>query len=322
MKYRQLGNTDIKLSEVTFGPMRWRSKQEGETALEQAVEAGITTLHSSNEYGSMDDLAACLQTFPKKQRLQHIVKVNNPDHGEERFSAEAFRDTIEQTLKLLGTERIDVVQHLQRGKSSEFAYLPKGDERRLNEFDEVTNALTEVFGKMQQEGKVGALASFPYTTGFAEKAIDSGSFSALAAYFNPVEAEMFDFFPAMQEKHMSLIAIRPLLTGLLTEKRADRDSLPADDPFRDAAWDTAYETLAAVQKELKEQPDKLEELAVQFTLAFPETVTAVMGMNNAQQVASAVHAVENNALDQETARQMALVSRRHSTAVYSWPPYK
>jgi aryl-alcohol dehydrogenase-like predicted oxidoreductase len=74
--------------------------------------------------------------------------------------------------------------------------------------------LLDIFNQLKQEGKAGFLASFPYTTGYAKEVIKSAKFDALAAYYNPIEVEMVDLFPDLQQQGMSLLAIRPLLAGL------------------------------------------------------------------------------------------------------------
>jgi aryl-alcohol dehydrogenase-like predicted oxidoreductase len=197
--------------------------------IRSGVDLGINVVHSSYEYKTIEQLGICLGKHPKRHELTHIIKVNSPDHGEARFDKHLFRNRIEEALITLHTDRIDVVQHLQRGISSEIAYHIEGDERRNSEFPVVLEELLDIFNQLKQEGKVGLLASFPYTTGYAKEAIKSAEFDALAAYYNPIEVEMADLFPDLQQQGMSLLAIRPLLAGLLTDRRADRSAIPDND---------------------------------------------------------------------------------------------
>jgi aryl-alcohol dehydrogenase-like predicted oxidoreductase len=164
--------------------------------IRSGVDLGINVVHSSYEYKTIEQLGICLGKHPKRHELTHIIKVNSPDHGEARFDKHLFRNRIEEALITLHTDRIDVVQHLQRGISSEIAYHIEGDERRNS---------------------------------YAKEAIKSAEFDALAAYYNPIEVEMADLFPDLQQQGMSLLAIRPLLAGLLTDRRADRSAIPDND---------------------------------------------------------------------------------------------
>ncbi len=55
MHYRRFGNTDLEVSEICFGPMRFSAKspgedivsQEGQRALEHAIDRGVNFIHSS-----------------------------------------------------------------------------------------------------------------------------------------------------------------------------------------------------------------------------------------------------------------------------------
>ena len=66
MHARRFGNTDLEVSPICFGPMRFANKagsdddvsRNGRRALERALERGVNFLHSSYEYGtrSLSDL--------------------------------------------------------------------------------------------------------------------------------------------------------------------------------------------------------------------------------------------------------------------------
>jgi 1-deoxyxylulose-5-phosphate synthase len=321
MNYREIGNTGLKVSEICFGPMRWSSKEEGRLSLHRAIDLGINVIHSSYEYQSINQLGECLQELPKSHDLIHIIKVNSPDHGEPYFDKNLFRKRIEDALKNLNTERIDVVQHLQRGLSSELAYHVEGDVRRLAEFNTVLEELWDVFTQMQAEGKVGYLASFPYTTAYAEKAIDSDKFSALAAYYNPIEVEMTKFFPKLKEKNMSLLAIRPLLTGLLTNKRSDRNKLGLKDPMLEKQWDDAYELLNSIKPYVDELDMSMEEFAIKFCLSTPQVATVIMGLNRLEQVETAVSAANGQYFEAGFIDKIINIINQARKERYTWPPY-
>ena len=65
----------------------------------------------------------------------------------------------------------------------------------MSEYDEVTASLKEEFSRLREEGKVGYLASFPCTVGYAHMVVESGEFSGLVACFNALETEMVDLLP-------------------------------------------------------------------------------------------------------------------------------
>lgn len=62
MQLRRFGNTDLEVSPICFGPMRFASRdgsdddvsRHGRRALERALERGVNFLHSSYEPSYLD----------------------------------------------------------------------------------------------------------------------------------------------------------------------------------------------------------------------------------------------------------------------------
>ncbi len=150
-----------------------------------------------------------------------------------------------------------------------------------------------MFETLRAEGKVGFLTTFPYTPGFAEAALATGTFSGLVAYYNAIELEMARFFPALEQSGGGFLCIRPFLAGLLTDRRADRDALPAGDRMRNPSWDAAYQRLAVLRERL--QPASVTAFAIQFALAHPIVASLIVGLNTVEQVDEVIDAAEQPA---------------------------
>ena len=301
MRYRRFGATDLEVSEICFGTMRYAAKsgemddagRAGQRALEEAIDRGVNFVHSSYEYRTRWLTEQVLAQHPKRHELHHIIKVNVPDWGEERFDEEKFRNQIHEALKELHTDRIAVVQHLQRGTlPKRLGYSAEGEPTRLSEFDSVVHPVREAFDRLQREGKVGYLATFPYTYGFAERAIESGLFSGIAAFFGVLETEMMDLFPALEERGMGFIGIRPLAAGLLTNRRVDRDRVEAEDRQDDASWDRLYDQLGEFRATLDSEPEDWTEFAIRFSLAPSVVTSTVVGINRTEQLETALAATD------------------------------
>lgn len=307
MKYRKYGNTDLEVSEICFGTMRYAPKTEvhneqsaqAARALEEAVDCGINFIHSSYEYQTRWLTGEVLSRHPKRHDLHHIIKVNVPEWEEPVFDKKAFRLQIEQALSELRVDRIAIVQHLHRGMlDRNLGYCAEGEPVRLTEFESVTEPLLEEFENLKSQGKVGYLATFPYTVGYAKKAVDSGSFSGVVAYFDILETEMMDLFADMKEKGMSFIGIRALAGGLLTDRRVNRSQLPEDDRMKDPEWDRLYDQLEAFRKTLPEEPESWTKFAIRFSLAHPLISSTIIGVNNIEQLHTAIDALEEKYPDE------------------------
>ncbi len=301
MNYRQFGNTELKVSELCYGTMRYASKSgtedevsaAGRRALEEAIERGVNFIHSSYEYGTRWLTGSVLEKHPKRSELLHIIKVNVPDWGVARFDKKDFRRQIEEALRDLHTDRIAVVQHLQRGEvPRELGYSDAGEPRRLSDYDAVIGPLAEVFEELKQEGKVGYLTTFPYTVGYARRALDSGLFAGVVAYFNMLETEMLDLFPAMRERGQGFIGIRGLMAGLLTDRRHDRNALPEGDRFADDEYRRAYDQLDALKAKLTEPVESWTNLALRFSIADDTIASTVVGINSPEQLHGVLDALD------------------------------
>ena len=69
MHYRKFGNTDLEVSEICFGPMRFAATEQGEDELsatgKRALERGVNFIHSSYEYGTRWAVGQVLKNHPQ-----------------------------------------------------------------------------------------------------------------------------------------------------------------------------------------------------------------------------------------------------------------
>jgi aryl-alcohol dehydrogenase-like predicted oxidoreductase len=296
MKYRQFGNTDLHVSEICFGPMRFSAKEPGDDdqsstgkrALERALERGVNFIHSSYEYRTRWAVGQILKDHPQRHNLRHIIKVPVPDFDDGGvFDAAKFRLRVEEALRDLHADRIDVIQHLQRAQ-------PNTDELRIPNIPDVHEPMIEIFEKLKEEGKVGYLTSFPYSPGFATEAMKTGNFSGMVAYYNSIEMEMAEFFEQMEAKGRGFFCIRPFMAGLLTDRRVDRSRLPEDDRFQNESWDAAYDRLETLQSALGEEMTSPTAFAVKFALCHPIVASLIVGLNTPEQVDGVLDAADGN----------------------------
>lgn len=294
MNYRKFGNTDLEVSEICFGPMRFSAKEPGsdetsktgQQALQRALERGLNFIHSSYEYGTRWAVGQVLKDHPKRHDLHHIIKVPVPDFDDGgTFSADKFRLRVEEALRDLHTDRIAVLQHLQKAR-------PNEDDTRIAHIPAVHEQLAETFEKLRDEGKVGYLITFPYTPTFGAEALKTGDFSGMAGYYNLIEMEMAEFFPQMEARGQGFFCIRPFLAGLLTDQRADRSQLPAGDRFQDDQWLTAYKRLDILRASLGDAVDSWTVFAIKFALCHPIVTSLIVGLNSTEQVDSVLDAAD------------------------------
>ena len=313
MHYRKFGNTDLEVSEICFGPMRFAVTEQGEDelsatgkrALERALERGVNFIHSSYEYGTRWAVGQVLKNHPQRAAVHHIIKVPVPDFNDGGlFDAAKFRLRVEESLRDLHAERIAVLQHLHRER-------PNEDGRRIPQIPAVCEVMLETFEKLRNEGKVGYLTTFPYSPGFAPEALKTNAFSGMVAYYNPIEMEMAEYFPSMQVKGEGFFCIRPFMGGLLTDRRAVRSQLPEGDRCLAENWNAAYERMALLQETLNVEITSWTSFAIQFSLIHPIVTSLIVGLNTPEQVDGILDAADGNYPDRAVFDQALDLFRKH-----------
>lgn len=305
MQLRRYGRTDLHLSPICFGPMRFSAKtpgaddksKEGERALSRALERGVNFLHSSYEYGTRWAIEETLRSHPQRGDIKHIIKVPVPDFKDAEFSADKFRGRIEEALRDLHTDQIHIVQWLLRAD-------PNDDATRIPRIAECLEPTLEIFNTLRDEGKVGYLAPFPYTPGFAKANLATGKMEGLVAYYNLLEMEMFPFLDDLEAQGYGFIGIRPFLEGMLTDARIDANKTPAGDRARDPNWAPRYALLDKAKQALGEEPASWTNFALQFCLADPRVTSVVVGLNSEKQVDEVCDAVADSTVGPDVPRRV------------------
>jgi aryl-alcohol dehydrogenase-like predicted oxidoreductase len=319
MQYRQVPRTDVKVSVVCFGPMRFAARggveddrsKAGEEALRLALDRDVNFIHSSFQYGTRWLLDKVLKDHPKRHDLHHMIKVIVPGLGDNReFSADKFRSQIETALRQLHTERITFVQYLFKDATfleDEINYMPI--------LPAMLEQVKEIFEDLRDEGKVGYLGAQGHTTRLRHAMVASGLFDFVVEAFNLVRMEMAEHVTDLQTRGMSLFPIQPLDAGLLTDERADRSALPVDDRFCDDKHTDHYNRLTKARELLADEiGPSLTSFALRFALSLPPVPAVITGMNNRKQVEGVLKAADGPMVPAEVLEKAFELWRAHKAA--------
>jgi aryl-alcohol dehydrogenase-like predicted oxidoreductase len=209
MKSRRLGSSTVELSPITFGSMRLQERSLDDAAWDrllcQGIELGVTTLHVSSEYEGHARFCA-LSRGLSRYHLQYIVKVAEPHFGDQAFDRAPLGTKVDAHLAELATDRLDVVPWMWRGDL-------KDEAGRLAGFARQHAEVGDAFAELRAAGKIGAVAPFPYSSGFASVVFESRLCEGITVYLNPVEQEMQPQIARAAAVGMGTIAIRPLAAG-------------------------------------------------------------------------------------------------------------
>ena len=200
MRYVQLGNTGLEVSEVGFGgiPIIRLSSDEAVKVLMKAYDGGITFYDTANMY--LDSEEKMGKAFAGlRDRLVIATKSlkRNPAGVEE---------DIELSLRRLQTDYLDLYQIHQFSLESDYeAVMGPG-------------GVLEVLFKAKKAGKIRHIGVTSHSLGMALRLVKTGLFSTVQFPFNFIESDpVKELHPAARESGMAILAMKPFCGGAVDD---------------------------------------------------------------------------------------------------------
>jgi len=287
MRYRQLGSSDLQVSEISLGS--WMTyggsvgRDQAEGCVEAAFAAGINFIDTANVYssgGAEEFLGEVLASRPRDSYVlatKLFFPMSDTDRG---LSREQVFKQIDASLARLGTDYVDLYQCHRYDWS-----VP---------LEETMEALTEVV----RQGKARYLGFSEWPAGKIAEAAEMHGVerfvSSQPQYSMIWRGPERDVIPYCREHGISQIVWSPLAQGVLTGKYAPGSPPPADsraahermsyffdDRLRSDDLLGRVQELTGVAKELG---ISTAQLALAWVLREPNVASAIIGATKAQQV--------------------------------------
>lgn len=287
MKYRQLGSSDLHVSEISLGS--WLTYGVGvddsnaRACLERAFEVGINFIDTANVYGKGAAESFLGDALKGRDRSSYILAtklffpMTETDRG---LSAKQVAKQIDASLKRLNTDYVDLYQCHRYDKHTPL--------------EETMHALTEVVrhGKARYLGfsewtaeQIAAALAIPGVEKFVSS---QPQYSML--WRLPEEGVI----PISAKNGISQIVWSPLAQGVLTGKYQPGQPAPADSRAASSEMNTFFggdlrsdTTLATVQ-DLKPIAARLgismAQMALAWVLREPNVASAIIGASKPSQV--------------------------------------
>ena len=320
MNYRALGRTGWKVSEISFGAWAigaaWGHVSDADSmaALHKAVDSGINFIDTADVYGTgrSERLIAQLKKERKGEEIIVATKAGRklPKQTVEGYSEVNLTGWVEESLKNLDTERLDLLQ----------LHCPP------------TNAFyhPEIFGILDGLVKAGKIRYYGVSVERVEEALKAIEYPGLQSVqiifncFRQRPAELF--FEQAKKRQVGILARVPLASGMLTGKMTKRTEFAANDHRNFNRHGESFdvgETFSGVDYELAlEAVDELRGLvpqgmtmsqfALKWILMFDAVSCAIPGGKRPDQVADNVKSSELPGLSAEV---MAGVKRVYNEKI-------
>ena len=287
MKYRTLGKTGLRVSELGFGS--WAiggnaygnsygptDDQESLQALIAAINQGCNFIDTADVYGygHSEKLIGEIVSRVDRKSLILATKVGGDFYSGRvimNFSADYIRFAISQSLKRLKTDYIDLYQL----HNPSLELIKDGE-------------VFEVMRELQAEGKIryfGVTIDDPVE---GIEAIRWKGVDTLQVVYNLFEQDASDeLFKIAEERNIGLIAREPLANGLLTGKYNENSYFPFGDIRH--AWPVSFisHRARAAQKLtplLSDEIDTLVKLSLKFAMSDTAISTVIPGCKTIGQV--------------------------------------
>lgn len=289
MKYRVLGKTGMEVSEIGFGGWAiggsWgpQDKNESVQALHTAIDNGITFIDTAAGYGNGKSEKIIAEILKTRSEKVIVATKTPPLEGawppspycniEERYPEAYLRKNVEERLKFLNTDCLDVLQ--------------------LHTWTRAWNSnptALEVLQELKKEGKIKAVGiSTPeHDQNCVIELMRKGLLDVVQVIYNIFEQEpAAQILPVAQEENVGVIVRVAFDEGVLTGKYKADSSFPEGD-FRKSyfAGDRlarAVNRVEKIQEEIQDTQITMAQLALKFPLMH-DTVSAVIpGMRNKNQ---------------------------------------
>jgi aryl-alcohol dehydrogenase-like predicted oxidoreductase len=270
MKYRELGKTGIKVSEVGFGAWQLGSSLWGGSTgkdaislVHRAIDEGCTFFDTAPGYGEGQSeklLGEALQG--KRDRVAVVSKFGHNPDGSSDFSPGNIRRAVDRSLKALHCDYLDGV------------LLHNPEKKVLNGKD----GHFEVLSELKKEGKIRAYGSSLDSSEELNLLMDNSDSEIAEVLFNVFNQETQQAFPRAKKEGLGLIVKVPLDSGWLSGKYNAQSVFTTG--YRDR-WtqDVKNRRSALVEKLdfLVRKDQTMAQAALRFILSFDQVSTVIPG---------------------------------------------
>ncbi|ATF89768.1 aldo/keto reductase [Burkholderia gladioli] len=306
MRYKQLGNTGLFVSEICLGTMTFgRSGQDGmwgniagmdqataDAIVERSLAAGVNFIDTADIYSfgeSEEMLGQSLKNLsvPRKNVVL-ATKLYNPmssgpnDRGTSRVH---IINSIEASLERLQTDYIDLYQIHANDTVTPI-------DEMLRTFDDlISRGLVRYIGVSNwQAWRIAKALGVAERRGYAR-------FESVQAYYSiagrDLEREMV---PMMNEEKVGLMVWSPLAGGLLSGKYGpgsnDNEGRRATFDFPPVDKDRAWACVAAMRPIAEKHGASVAAVALAYVLAKPFVTTVIVGGKRLEQIEQNLGAVK------------------------------
>ncbi|WP_129727101.1 aldo/keto reductase [Ectobacillus funiculus] len=271
MKKRQLGNSDLFVSEVGLGCMSLGTNEaEALRILDAAFAEGINFLDTADlyHYGLNEEIVG-KAIRDRRADIVLATKVGNRWTEEKNGwfwdpSKAYIKEEVKESLRRLGTDYIDLYQ-LHGGT------IEDNIEETIAAFDE-----------LQKEGVIRYYGISSIRLNVIREYVKRSNIVSILMEYSILNRRPEELFPLLKEHHVSVIARGPVAKGLLTNHNVGKLENAREKGYLSYRYEELERTLQIVQTAAPNRP--LEEIAVQYCLHDSVVASIIPGASSIEQL--------------------------------------
>jgi aryl-alcohol dehydrogenase-like predicted oxidoreductase len=312
MNRRTLGRTGLEVSELALGGLfvssyGGASADRARDTVHLAVNRGVNYIDTAPSYGNSEELLG-----PALNDVQEPVILSTKLGGRpqpfEPKDKDALRRSVEESLRLLGRDRIDILMIHEPDRPAQFDWW--------NDRERYYGPVIDLLEELKTEGVIRFTGLGGTTAYEMVPIVETGRFDVLLTAFNYSllfrEAESY-LLPAAMRLNMGIVIGSPLQQGALSTRWSD-DALSASwlSPPRRAQFQALY-------KLADEAGMGVPEMALRFVISNSHISCVLTGARSAKEAQDNINAIEKGSLPDDMLTKLDEIAARVPFRPYEEP---
>ncbi|WNH13743.1 aldo/keto reductase [Thalassobellus suaedae] len=328
MKYTTLPNTNIKVSKICLGSMTWgnqNTEAEGHEQLDYAFEQGVNFIDTAEVYPvpataetqgrTSEIIGTWLQKTSNRSKVVIASKIAGPGDYTAHirttgFSKNAINDAVNNELKRLQTDYIDVFQlHWPERQTNTFGvrdYKHNPDDVWKDNFNEVLHALNEQI----KAGKIRHIGMSNEKAWGAMRYMEESKINDLPRMITIQNAYSLinrvfegDMAEVSLRENIGLLAYSPMAFGVLSGKyikgvAGDNSRLKLFPRFARYSSDQCTEAAKRYLKIAEDNNITLAQMSLAFVTQQPFVTSNIIGATSLEQLKENIGSIDMTLSDE------------------------
>lgn len=308
MKYRRLGNTDLKVSTLSFGCSAiggvFSDVREDECikTVHMALDMGINYLDTSPYYGATRSEINTGKALKGVSRDRYFIATKAGKYGDHisdyDYSYSRIISSCEESLQRLGVDYLDVLQ------LHDYEYHDGIHIKQV--IEEGIPALNE----LKKQGKIRYTGITAYPTDAFEKVLEASSVDIILNHnhYSLNDNMLLDALPYLKSRNVGIINASPLSSGLLTSRGVPE-------------WHSATEEDRAIVEHAiefcQDNNTKLEKIAIQFSIHHEDISTTLLSSSKPNTIKQSINWA-NEDYDEDLAMEIIKILKPIFNKDWGW----